>query len=303
MEEDFPSLTSTIRKITKTDGTIVNFEPQKIAKAIYNAASNVGIENTTKALTIAKEIISQLELNFHEKTPTTPLTTEEVNNTLERVLMENGEVQVAKAYILYRHKKSEEQERRAFILGEWDPAENLLFSNQALKILEKRYLLKDKDGQLLETPKGMLQRVAKNIAEADKYYGANKEEVKETEEKFYQMMAELRFLPNSPTLMNADTKVQQLSSCFVLPIEDTMQGIFGSLKDAALIHKRGSGTGFAFSRLRPKGDSVKDNMGVASGSGDFLRVYDSAFESIKQGGVRKGANMAVLRVDHPDIIR
>lgn len=218
--------------------------------------------------------------------------------------MNKGSPRQPRPYILYRHERNEEQRRKVFILGEEHSEEsNLSFSEQALKILERRYLLKLKEGDLAETPEAMLQRVAVSIAEADRNYGSSSQQIEETAANFYQMMADLRFLPNSPTLMNAGTKVQQLSSCFVLPVNDTMESIFGTLLDASIIHQRGGGTGFSFSRLRPKGDPVDKNMGVASGPLSFMSVYDAALEVIKQGGVRPGANMAVLQVDHPDIIR
>ena len=296
---DLEILTSLIKKITKRDGRVVPFEPQKIIVAIEKAEADVGMEDRQKALTLAKEVVAQLELEFKHKIPSI----EDVNTILERTLMEKGEIKTAKSYILYRHKKGEEEHRKALIMGEKNEDENLSFTTQALKILERRYLLKDNEGNVIETPKKMLRRVAKNIAQADKAYGAKEEEIKQSEEQFYHLLSELKFLPNSPTLMNAGTQNQQLSACFVLPIEDTMESIFGTLRDAAMLHQRGSGTGFSFSRLRPKGDRVRENQGVAAGPVAFMKVYDSALEVIKQGGVRPGANMAILRVDHPEVIR
>lgn len=294
-----PVLEQTIKSIIKRDGRIVPFDIHKIADVIFKAAETVGGKDRDRALTLAQEVVQRLLKEHKTKNPTV----DDVQDAVEKTLIENGHAKTAKAYILYRHRKSEEQKTRMLILGEKHSNENLHFSNEALRILERRYLLKDQFGNLLETPKQMLQRVAKNIAKADALYGAKEEQIKKTEEDFFQIMAELQFLPNSPTLMNAGTKVQQLSACFVLPVEDSMESIFGTLRHAALIHQRGSGTGFSFSRLRPKGDPVKNNMGVAAGPLSFLGVYDRAFEVIKQGGVRPGANMAVLRVDHPDIIR
>ncbi|MBU0457698.1 MAG: adenosylcobalamin-dependent ribonucleoside-diphosphate reductase [Nanoarchaeota archaeon] len=289
----------TIKEIVKRDGRLVEFDINKIKDAIFRAAESVGGKDKELAHSLALKVFDLLNEQFKNSIPTV----DNVQDIVEKILIEEGHAQTAKAYILHRHKKDEERERRALITGAENTKDNLNFSNEALEILERRYLLKDKEGVVNESPKGMLKRVAENISQADKLYGAIEEEIKKVEEKFYNIMAELKFLPNSPTLMNAGTETQQLSSCFVLPIEDTMEGIFGALKDAALIHQRGSGTGFSFSRLRPKGDSVKTNIGVASGPVAFMSVYDKALETIKQGGVRPGANMAVLRVDHPDIIR
>ncbi len=284
-----------IKKIRKRDGRIVDFNPDKIAEAIWKAAKAVGGKDRSLSVKLAETVVETLEKRLKpEEIPNV----EQVQDIVEQTLIEKGHARTAKTYILYRQKRAEIRKAKA-LLGVED---ELKLPLNAILVLERRYLRKDERGRVIESTGQLFRRVAKGIAAIEKRYGKNDAEMAKFEEAFYTIMANLEFVPNSPTLMNVGTDLGQLSACFVLPIEDSIGSIFDTLKATALIHKTGGGTGFSFSRLRPRGDVVQTTGGIASGPISFAKIFDTATEVIKQGGRRRGANMGILRVDHPEIL-
>ena len=286
-----------ISKIRKRNGRIADFNPDKIRNAVYRASLDTGKEKLHAkhiAEGVSDEVILRIESKYKNHIPSV----ESVQDVIEDVLMGKHR-DIAKAYIIYRQRRREVREAKS-ILGVKD---DLKLGLNAIKVLKDRYLLRDGSGNAVETPSGMLRRVARAIASVEKKYSKPEKYVKDLEEKFYSMMAKMEFLPNSPTLMNAGTEISQLSACFVLPVEDSMESIFEAVKRMAIVQKSGGGTVFNFSGLRPEGDAVRSTMGAASGPVSFMRVFDTATEVTRQGGRRRGANMGLLRYNHPDIAK
>jgi ribonucleoside-diphosphate reductase alpha chain len=276
-------------KIKKRDGRIVDFDSERIKNAVHKALLAVELSDGEKAEAITKTVVKILQEKFKESIPSV----EDVQDTVVFVLNQSGYGKVALEYQDYRKKK---QELRA--LRENLQIEPKLTVN-ALEVLKARYLLRDEKEAITETPSRLFERVAGAIAKVDEKYG---DDSAVSQKVFFEMMTRLEFLPNTPTLFNAGTSIGQLSACFVLPVEDSLVGIFDTVKNMALIEQTGGGVGFDFSKLRPKGDIVGSTKGVASGPVSFMRIFDTSTEVIKAGGKRRGAMMGILRVDHPDIV-
>ena len=281
-----------ITHIIKRSGRRVLFDENKIENVAWKAMEATGEGTKDDATAVMREVVRTLNAEFPEKPPTV----EDVQDHVERALITLQHSGVAKAYILYRHERTKLREQKALLTG--GKIDELDLPLNSLRVLEQRYLLRDHDGKIVETPTELFWRVANHIASAEQKFGGEQRAAART---YFRMMRDLVFIPSSAILMNAGTG-RQLSSCVAFPLEDDIHGIFQTLAHAVLMQKRGAGTGFSFSRIRPKSDLVDGIAGVTTGPLAFMRVFETSLRTIKQNGRRFGANMAVLRVDHPDIL-
>lgn len=286
-----------IMQVKKRDNTIVDFDIKKISKAIFGAAQSVGGHDAEAAEKLAEAVVAELNQKF--KYSSIP-SVEEVQDLVEKVLIEAGHAKTAKAYILYREQRRQAREEQMAIMNGFTT--KLPFTVNALRVIAGRYLVRDdQKGEITESPEGMFHRVAHTLAEVERQYDKGDTEVKHIEQQFWDILSSFEFTPAGRTLANAGAPTPLIANCIVLHMEDSMKGIFKTLSDAALLQKAGSGLGFPFHLLRPAGAFCKSSRGSAGGPVSFLHVYNEAFGVIKQQG-RHGANMAVMQVDHPDIL-
>ena len=292
MRDTNRSTPTTRQRVRRRDGRLVAFEQRRIEVAVSKAAREAGRDSPGLAASVAEMVTGELAKQFGDRPPGV----EDVQDLVEQALMTAGLVGVARAYILYRRRRAEVRHAKEQ-LGVRD---ELKLGLGAVAALKERYLLKDRHGQVIESTAEMMDRAAAYVAQAEEQWQPASAD--RWAEAFAGALRRLEFLPNSPTLMNAGTSLGLLSGCVVLPLEDSLGSIFETLGHAAMLHQAGGGTGYSFSRLRPRGDRVASTGGEASGPVSFLSVFDVAAGVVSDGGRRRGASMAVLDVSHPDIV-
>jgi ribonucleoside-diphosphate reductase alpha chain len=288
---------SPILKIKKRDGSIADFDQAKITEAVWKAAQSVGGTDKTVSTQISNQVAAVLEVFYKDDTNIPSV--EQIQDLIEKILIEGGHAKTAKAYILYREEHKKIRKTQEDILG--GKVTKLPLSVNALRVFAGRYLQRDDNGEICETPEERISTASQALANVELDYGKNEEEIQEITSAFHDIMFNFEFLPGGRTLANAGGKTRLVANCIVLHPQDSMDGIFTTLKDAALLQQAGSGLGFPWHILRPAGTHAKKTQGVASGPVSFMKAYNEAFGVIKQQG-RHGANMGVMRVDHPDIL-
>jgi ribonucleoside-diphosphate reductase alpha chain len=288
---------SPIKKIKKRNGSVADFNQGKVTEAIWKAVQSVGGTNKELADQISNQVTAVLEVFFKDENNIPSV--EQIQDLVEKILIEGGHAKTAKAYILYREAHKNIRTTQDEILN--GHTTKLPLSVNALRVLSGRYLQRDEEGNVKENPEEMFERVSDALSSVEKNYGKGEAEIKKIKEDFYSIMSNFEFLPAGRTLANAGGKTRLVANCIVLHPEDSMEGIFETLKSAALLQQAGSGLGFPWHMLRPAGWRAHKTQGMASGPISFLKAYNESFGVIKQQG-RHGANMGVMRVDHPDIL-
>ncbi len=288
---------SPIKKIKKRNGKIDDFDQHKITEAIWKAAQSVGGSDKDLAKQIANQVTAVLEVFYKDETNVPNV--EQIQDLVEKILIEGGHAKTAKAYILYRAQHKNIRSAQEELLN--GRTTKLPFSLNALKVLSGRYLTRNDEGEIIETPEEMFERVARALANVEGNYGKDREFIQKYTDRFQSVLNNFEFIPAGRTLANAGGKTRLVSNCIVIHFEDSMEGIFSTLKDAALLQQAGSGLGFPWHLLRPAGYRTNRTQGMASGPVSFMKAYNESFGVIKQQG-RHGANMGVMRIDHPDIL-